>query len=52
MGQELRAKKVRVAEIDIYESVTCSEKIGINCSCFSVEVGSECLRLPVNLGVQ
>eukprot|EP00439_Symbiodinium_sp_Y106_P013875 s5569_g1.t8 len=29
--------QVRVAEIDIYESATCSEKIGINCSCFSVE---------------
>ena len=37
-----------MAEIDIYESATCSEKIGINCSCFSVEVGLEYLVLPVS----
>ena len=29
--------KVPVGEICIHESALCSEKIGINCSCFSVE---------------
>ena len=28
-----------VGEIQLHESAMCSEKIGINCSCFSVEDG-------------
>ena len=32
--------QVVVGEIPLHESAMCSEKIGINCSCFSVEDGS------------
>lgn len=36
--------QVVVGEIPLHESAMCSEKIGINCSCFSVEDNSSSLR--------